>query len=64
MSTSTTQDGTQTQAVGLFTCPAAVPMDIFVQKCEEIMDAVLTLPVAEKLVRYEMVCGDSWRDAS
>ncbi|KAJ7197761.1 hypothetical protein GGX14DRAFT_700206 [Mycena pura] len=50
---STTQD--RVHALGVYTCPPELPMDVFVDKCSGFMDAILATSAGHKIVRYEML---------
>ncbi|KAJ7208881.1 hypothetical protein GGX14DRAFT_632842 [Mycena pura] len=49
--------------VGVFACPSEIPMDVFVEKCGEVMDAILATPLGGKLVRLEMMFPDATNNA-
>ncbi|KAF7335425.1 SPX domain-containing protein [Mycena venus] len=49
----TTQD--RVRAMGIYKCPAEVTMEVFKQKCEEVLDCIAALPVGhDNILKYEM----------
>jgi len=48
-----TQD--RCSAIGIYKVPPSLSKEAFVQKCEELMDAVVASPIARNLLRYEML---------
>ncbi|KAJ7849755.1 hypothetical protein B0H13DRAFT_2361138 [Mycena leptocephala] len=45
------------RAMGIFKCPAAISMDIFTQKLEALMHAIVALPCSENISKYDLSYG-------
>ncbi|KAJ7636256.1 hypothetical protein FB45DRAFT_1055727 [Roridomyces roridus] len=44
------------RALGIYKCPPHLSREVFIKKCEAIMDAVLASPVGQRhLVKYELL---------
>ncbi|KAF7365998.1 hypothetical protein MVEN_00475700 [Mycena venus] len=44
-------------------CPAHMSMDVFTQKCEDLMHAIIALPCAENISKYDLCVPNRILDA-
>ncbi|KAJ7208883.1 hypothetical protein GGX14DRAFT_395503 [Mycena pura] len=65
--TTTTDDSDGGKArfsqVGVFKCPSGIPMDAFVEKCGEVMAAIIATPVGDKLLGLKIMSPDAKNNA-